>query len=74
LAAAQRSPNQEAKIPAPQVGVAVGAALLLAVAATLILGIAPGEVLHAAEAGAHTLQTPAQTGTTELGAASHPIP
>ena len=48
--------------------------LLLAVAATLILGIAPGEVLHAAEAGAHTLQTPAQPGTTELGAASHPIP
>jgi hypothetical protein len=40
------------------VGVAVGAALLLAVAATLILGIVPNEVLHAAEAGAHTLQPP----------------
>jgi hypothetical protein len=40
------------------VGVAVGAALLFAVAATLVLGIVPGEVLHAAEAGAHTLQAP----------------
>jgi len=42
----------------PHVGVAVGAALLLAVAATLVLGIVPGEVLRAAEAGAHTLQAP----------------
>jgi hypothetical protein len=30
----------------------------MAVAVTLILGIAPNEVLRAAEAGAHTLQTP----------------
>jgi len=36
----------------------VGAALLLAVAATLVLGIVPGDVLHAAESGAHTLQAP----------------
>jgi hypothetical protein len=36
----------------------VGAALLLAVAATLVLGIIPGDVLRAAEAGAHTLQAP----------------
>jgi len=42
----------------PQVGVAVGAALLLAVAATLVLGIIPNDVLHAAESGAHTLQAP----------------
>src|SRR5208283_4050365 len=35
----------------PQVGVAVGAALLLAVAATLVLGIVPNDVLHAAESG-----------------------
>ena len=42
----------------PQVGVAVGAALLLAVAATLVLGIVPGDVLRAAESGAHTLQAP----------------
>jgi hypothetical protein len=40
------------------VGVAVGAALLLAVAATLVLGIVPGDVLHAAEAAAYTLQAP----------------
>ena len=61
LAAAQHSDikDGEAAIPAPQVGVAVGAALLLAVAATLVLGIVPGEVLRAAESAAHTLQTPA---------------
>jgi hypothetical protein len=40
------------------VGAAVIAALALAVAATLILGIVPGEVLRAAEAAAHTLQAP----------------
>ncbi len=45
-------------IPAPRVGIAVGAALLLAVAATLVLGIVPGEVLRAAQSGAHTLQAP----------------
>jgi NADH-quinone oxidoreductase subunit N len=39
--------NAEAAVPTPQVG-----------AATLILGIVPGEVLRAAEAGAHTLQAP----------------
>jgi len=48
----------ETRFPVPQVGVAVGAALLFAVAATLVLGIAPGEVLHATESGAHTLQAP----------------
>ncbi len=61
LAAAQRPPadrNGDAVAPVPQVGVAVGAALLLAAAATLVLGIVPGEVLRAAEAGAHTLQAP----------------
>jgi NADH-quinone oxidoreductase subunit N len=60
LAAAQppTGKNAETAVPTPQVGVAVGAALLLAVAATLILGIVPGEVLRAAEAGAHTLQAP----------------
>jgi NADH-quinone oxidoreductase subunit N len=61
LAAAQHptGDNGEAALPAPQVGVAVGAALLLAVAATLVLGIVPSEVLSAAEAAAHTLQAPA---------------
>jgi NADH-quinone oxidoreductase subunit N len=60
LVAAQRDPtaSERPAIPAPQVGVAVGAALLLAVAATLVLGIVPGEVLRAAQSGAHTLQAP----------------
>jgi hypothetical protein len=35
--------------------------LLLAVAATLVLGIAPGSVLHAAQMGASTLQAPLAT-------------
>ena len=60
LVAAQRDPTASERpgIPTPQVGVAVGAALLLAVAATLVLGIVPGEVLRAAQSGAHTLQAP----------------
>ena len=48
----------ETPIPVPRVGIAVGAALLFAVVATLILGIVPGDVLHATESGAHTLQAP----------------
>ena len=60
LITAQR-PDPDAK-SAPQqgsqIGVAVGAALLLAVAATLVLGIVPGDVLHAAESGAYTLEAP----------------
>jgi NADH-quinone oxidoreductase subunit N len=61
LAAAQRETAPDTS-PAPQVGIAVGAALLMAVAATLILGIVPNEVLRAAEAGAHVLEAPpAQT-------------
>ncbi len=60
LAAAQRPAEDSgnAIAPAPHVGVAVGAALLLSVAATLVLGIVPGEILHAADNGAHTLQAP----------------
>jgi NADH-quinone oxidoreductase subunit N len=60
LVTAQRPTDAkvEAAVAEPQVGIAVGAALLLAVAATLILGIVPGEALRAAEAGAHTLQAP----------------
>jgi NADH-quinone oxidoreductase subunit N len=42
----------------PQVGIAVGAALLLAVLATLVLGIIPGAMLQAAQSAAHTLQAP----------------
>ena len=60
LAAAQRSAEDEeaSRMPSMQVGIAVGAALLLATAATLALGIVPGGTLRATEAGAHTLQAP----------------
>jgi NADH-quinone oxidoreductase subunit N len=60
LVSAQRPADDkaDAAVSAPQVGFAVSAALLFAVAATLILGIVPNEVLRAAEAGAHTLQPP----------------
>jgi NADH-quinone oxidoreductase subunit N len=43
---------------APRVGAAVIAALAMAVLATLVLGIIPGDTLRAAEAGAHTLKAP----------------
>jgi NADH-quinone oxidoreductase subunit N len=58
LVAAQRPDDETSAVPAPQVGVAVGVALLLAVLATLVLGIVPNDVLRAAETGAHTLQAP----------------
>ena len=77
LATAQRGAGEkaEAAAPTPQVGVAVSAALLLAVAATLILGIAPGEVLRAAQTGAHTLGAPSLvTGTTGISLAREPKP
>ncbi len=59
LAAAQR-PEEGANsaTPEPQVGIVAMAALMMAVLATLILGIVPNEVLRAAESGAHTLQAP----------------
>jgi NADH-quinone oxidoreductase subunit N len=55
--------------PAPRVGVAVGAALLLAVAATLVLGIMPGDALQAAEAGAYALQAPSVPASVPVNAA-----
>ena len=58
LVAAQQPDAQKPVVPAPRVGVAVGAALLLAVAATLVMGIVPGYVLHAAEHAAYTLRAP----------------
>ncbi len=68
LVSAQRPPaassgDSPRTAPKPQVGVAVGAALLLAVAATLILGIIPGATLDAAQSAAHTLQAPPQQST-----------
>jgi len=47
--------------PKPVIGAAVIAALFLAAAATLILGIIPGATLDAAQSAAHTLQAPPQT-------------
>jgi NADH-quinone oxidoreductase subunit N len=73
LAVAQRREphNGEAALPVPQVGVAVGAAVLLCVGATLWLGIQPSEALSRAEAGAHTLQTPPpETSAPEMPAAA----
>ena len=60
LVAAQRPEENGVKstAPEPQVGFAVMAALAMAVLATLVLGIVPNEILHAAESGAHTLQAP----------------
>jgi len=60
FAAAQRPAEDEgsSRLPSLQIGIAVGAALLLATAATLAMGIVPGGVLRATEAGAHTLQAP----------------
>lgn len=69
LAAAQRP--KDTKAVAPQVGIAVGAALLFAVAATLALGIVPGGVLHAADASAQVLQAP-PAGTSAPGSAVSP--
>jgi NADH-quinone oxidoreductase subunit N len=77
LAVAQRPEKLDAAIhpPSPRVGIAVGAALLLAVAATLGLGIVPGEVLRAAEAGAHTiLAPPPETVPQPIPAATQPQP
>jgi NADH-quinone oxidoreductase subunit N len=77
LAAASRPDDKKSVLPTPQVGIAVGAALLLAVAATLVLGIVPGATLHAAEQSAHTLQAPQAEPVAPAAAAtpadSHPF-
>ena len=65
--------GQEPKLVAlPQVGVAVGAALLFTAGATLSLGIVPNTILRAAELAAHTLQVPA--GEITPSALNHPLP
>jgi NADH-quinone oxidoreductase subunit N len=59
LTAAQRDPEASpaaARIQQPKLLAVV--ALLFAVAATLVLGIVPNQVLHAAQSAAHTLQPP----------------
>ena len=59
LAAAQRPAPDAAAAPQSRVGVTALAALAFAAAATLMLGIVPNTVLHAAQSGAQTLQAPA---------------
>jgi NADH-quinone oxidoreductase subunit N len=68
LTAVERPKDSDASASAPRVGIAVGAALLFAAAATLALGIVPINVLRAAEANAQTLHAPPAEG----GAPSHP--
>jgi NADH-quinone oxidoreductase subunit N len=60
FAAAQRpdDENGTTRFALPQIGIAVGAALLFTVGATLWLGIMPGLALDAAETAAHTLRVP----------------
>jgi NADH-quinone oxidoreductase subunit N len=60
FAAAQKPADEEerSRIELPQIGIAVGAALLFTTAATLSLGIVPSTMLRAAEMAAHTLQIP----------------
>jgi NADH-quinone oxidoreductase subunit N len=60
LVAAERPSAEQAAPPKPHVGPAVIAAISLAVLTTLVLGIVPGAVLHAAQSAAHTLQVPPQ--------------
>jgi NADH-quinone oxidoreductase subunit N len=72
LVSAQRPENENSAATTPQVGIAVGAALLLAVAATLVLGIVPGDVLRAAEKGALTLQAPSAVLSVPVNATALP--
>ena len=58
LAAAQRPDPDAADAPRSRVGVTALAALAFTAAATLMLGIVPNTVLHAAQSGAQTLQAP----------------
>jgi NADH-quinone oxidoreductase subunit N len=57
LSVAQAPAAKTVQLPAPRIGIAVGAALALAALATLILGIAPGQVLGAAQSAASTFST-----------------
>ncbi len=75
FSAAQRPDDQDARdrVALPQIGIAVGAALLFTVAATLSLGIVPGNVLRAAETAAHTLRIPhAEESVPEVSLQPHP--
>src|SRR5581483_2365873 len=70
FAAAQRpEDSDDVRVPIIPMGVAVGASVLFAVAATLVLGVSPGRILKASDIGAHTLQAPpTSSGTPEATA------
>jgi NADH-quinone oxidoreductase subunit N len=75
LAVAQRNTDKDEipATPAPRIGIAVGAGLLFAVLATLVLGIVPGNVLRAAQVGAQTLQLmPTQSSTATTYTTTNP--
>jgi NADH-quinone oxidoreductase subunit N len=77
FAAAQRpdEPDGRPRYAFPQIGIAVGAALLFTVGTTLWLGIAPGRALHAAETAAHTLRSPQpETANPEISLQPRPHP
>ena len=61
--AAQRPLEDESHPSAglPQIGAAVGAALLFAASATFVLGVVPGQILHASQDGARSLRPPSET-------------
>ncbi len=77
FSAAQR-PDPEAdqrRVAIPQVGVAIGAALLFTTGVTLSLGIFPNAVLRAAQMAAHTLQVPSEDiGSRAVTRPSQPLP
>jgi len=58
LITAQKPAEDQPIPPRPEVGIAIRAAILMAAAVTLILGIVPGATLQAAQSAAHTLQAP----------------
>jgi len=58
LVSAQRSESSETASTQPDPGIGIRAAILMAAAVTLILGIFPGPTLQAAQSAAHTLQAP----------------
>jgi NADH-quinone oxidoreductase subunit N len=77
LVSAQRPPESERARGTEHVGAmrhrvgpAVIAAVFLAVAATLVLGIIPGSTLDAAQSAAHTLQAPPAVTTSPAPAAA----
>ncbi len=75
LVAAQRpSPDEKIAAPRPAVGPAVIAAVFLAAATTLVLGIIPGATLDAAQSAAHTLQAPPMQVSSPAPAVTDPAP